>query len=205
MNNRPVLVLLALGALAIAAGAGLARMTGGTSAVPALQAGTWLPSARALADFHLQDLAGADFSAASLRGRPTLLFFGFTHCPDVCPTTLAMLEQLQRSKALPETRVVFVSIDPQRDSAAMLRAYLGYFDPNFIGLRGDPAALAPLLRSLSAIAVREPLPDGSYTMDHSATLYLLDRSARLVAVFTPPFAATRIASDLQQLGAAHRL
>jgi protein SCO1/2 len=116
-----------------------------------------------------------------------------------------MLEQLQRSKALPETRVVFVSIDPQRDSAAMLRAYLGYFDPNFIGLRGDPAALAPLLRSLSAIAVREPLPDGSYTMDHSATLYLLDRSARLVAVFTPPFAATRIASDLQQLGAAHRL
>jgi protein SCO1 len=203
MNRRPLLLLLSLGVVAILAGAGLARMFA-TPAV-SLDTGTWLPQPRPLAAFHLQDLAGHDFSTASLKGHPTLLFFGFTHCPDVCPTTLSSLAELQRLHPVPDTQVVFVSIDPERDSAAQLAVYLGYFDHNFIGVRGDQAALAPMLKSLNAIAVRENLPDGSYTMDHSATLYLLDRNGQLVAVFSPPFVAPRLAADLQRLGASHRL
>ena len=160
---------------------------------------------RPLAEFHLQDLSGRDFDRSNLHGRPTLLFFGFTHCPDVCPTTLAMLAQLQRAHPLPDAQVVFVTVDPERDSAASLQVYLGYFDREFIGLRGDQAALAPLLRSLSAIAVRQNLPDGSYTMDHSATLYLIDSAGRLIAVFSPPFSAAAIAADLQQLRTARRV
>jgi protein SCO1/2 len=193
---------VSLGAIAIIAGALLARLLGG--AVP-LTSGTWLPRARPVAEFHLQDLSGGQFTRDNLRGHPTLLFFGFTSCPDVCPTTLAMLAQLQRQPPLPGTRVVFVSIDPERDSSALLQVYLGAFSKDFIGLRGDQAALAPLLKSLNAIAVRENLPNGSYTMDHSATLYLLDRDARLVAVFSPPFSASALATDLHQVGVTRRL
>ncbi|MGA2562714.1 MAG: SCO family protein [Steroidobacteraceae bacterium] len=203
MKPRLLLMSLALAVLAAAVGAGLARLL--EPAAVSLQAGTWLAQPRALAEFHLQDLSGRDFDRSNLHGHPTLLFFGFTHCPDVCPTTLAMLAQLQRARPLPDAQVVFVTVDPERDSAASLQVYLAYFDHGFIGLRGDQAALAPLLSSLSAIAVRQSLPDGSYTMDHSATLYLLDSAGRLVAVFSPPFSASAIGADLRQLRTARRV
>jgi len=202
MNRRPVLFLLALGVGAIATGALFARMlNGGIS----LDSGTWLPSARPLSEFHLQDMSGRAFDLNNLRGHPTLLFFGFTNCPDVCPTTLATLEQVLRQAPLAGTQVVFVSVDPERDSDASLQAYLGAFDRNFVGVRGDREALAPLLRSLNAIAVREDLPGGGYTMDHSATLYLLDTQGRLAAVFSPPFSSAKLTADLHQVGAARRL
>jgi protein SCO1 len=202
MNRRSVLLLLSLGAAAIVAGALLARVL--SASVP-LSSGTWLPRARTLAEFHLHDLSGRDFGLDNLRGHPTLVFFGFSNCPDVCPTTLATLAQVQLQRPLPGSQVVFVSIDPERDSAAALQVYLGAFSKDFIGVRGDQAALAPLLRSLSAIAIREDLPGGGYTMDHSATLYLLDSQARLAAVFSPPFSASRLTADLAQVSASQRL
>jgi len=203
MNRRPVLALLLLGAAAIVVGALLARALSPSGVN--LRGGTWLPQPRSLTEFHLQDLGGREFTRDDLRGHPTLLFFGFTHCPDVCPTTLVTLAQLQRLAPLPGCRVVFVSIDPERDSTEALQVYLDAFSKEFIGLRGDRPALAPLLKSLNAIAVRENLPGGGYTMDHSATLYLLNDRAQLVAVFSPPFATPTLAADLQQVGAAHRL
>src|SRR5579872_5196234 len=118
MNRRMVAVFALVAIAAALAGVILARMFG-ASAVP-LHSGTWLPAPRAVADFHLQDLSGRAFDRQRLREHPTLLFFGFTHCPDVCPTTLAILAQIQRSAPLPAAQVVFVSIDPQRDSAANL-------------------------------------------------------------------------------------
>jgi protein SCO1/2 len=202
MSRRLVFLLLSVGVAAVAAGALLARMIG---AGVTLESGTWLPRARPVAEFHLQDMSGRNFDLQNLRGHPTLLFFGFTNCPDVCPTTLATLAQVQRQGPLPGTRVVFVSVDPERDSGASLQSYLSAFDLNFVGVRGDRAALAPLLRSLNAIAVREDLPNGAYTMDHSATLYLLDTQARLVAVFSPPFSAPKLTADLHQVDAARRL
>jgi len=202
MQRRSVLLLLGSGVLAVAAGALLAHLLG--SGV-ALQSGTWLPRPRALAEFQLQDTSGHAFDLNRLRGHPTLLFFGFTNCPDVCPTTLATLAQLQRQAPLPAAETVFVSIDPERDSAGALRSYLDAFSERFIGLRGDRAALAPLLNSLNAIAVRDDLPGGGYTMDHSATLYLLDTGGRLVAVFSPPFSSTALAADLRRVDAARRL
>jgi protein SCO1/2 len=202
MNRRPVLLLFLLGVVAIGTGALLARMFNGDVA---LESGTWLPRARALAEFHLQDMSGREFDLNNLRGHPTLLFFGFTNCPDVCPTTLSTLEQVQRQAPLAGAQVVFVSVDPERDSNSSLQAYLGAFDRNFVGVRGDRAALAPLLRSLNAIAVRQDLPGGGYTMDHSATLYLLDTQGRLVAVFSPPFSSSKLTADLHQVGAARRL
>jgi len=195
--------LASLGTAAVLVGVLLARMLGATS-VP-LESGTWLPQPRTLPQFHLQDLSGADFGLERLRGHPTLLFFGFTNCPDVCPTTLATLAQVQRAPPLPGAQVLFISIDPERDSAASLQVYLGAFNNSFVGARGNAAALAPLLKNLGAIAVRDNLPDGSYTMDHSATLYLLDTRGRLVAVFSPPFSAPKLSADLHRVAAAARL
>lgn len=203
MNRRTLLSLFLIGIAAVLAGALLARRLG--DHVLALDTGTWLPQPRSVSEFHLSDLQGQPFDLSRLRTHPTLLFFGFTNCPDVCPTTLATLTEVQRLRPLPGSQVVFVTIDPQRDSAANLQVYLGAFSRDFVGVRGDEAALAPLLKSLGAIAVRQNLPDGSYTMDHSATLYLLDTQARLAAVFSPPFYAARLGADLKRIADAKRL
>ncbi len=202
MNPRSIRLLAALGAVAVAAGALFARMQSGSLT---LVSGTLLPQPRTLNAFELHDTTGQRFGAQELRGHPTLLYFGFTHCPDVCPTTLSTVAQLERLAPVPGMRVVFVSIDPGRDDAATLRAYLDAFSGDFIGARGTPPELAPLLHGLNAIAVREDLPGGGYTMDHSATLYLLDRQGRLLVVFSPPFTAAALAGDLRRLAAARRL
>jgi protein SCO1/2 len=203
MTHRTVLWLALLGVTAVVAGAVLAQLLT-PSSVP-LASGTWLPQPAPLPAFHLTDMSGRDFDLQSLRGHPTLLFFGFTHCPDVCPTTLAALAQVQRSAPLPDGRTVFVTVDPARDSAAVLRVYLGEFSPRFVGVRGSPAALAPLLANLHVVATREDLPGGGYTMDHSATLYLIDTHARLAAVFSPPLAPADLSADLRRIAASHRL
>jgi len=203
MNRRTVLLFALLATAAVVAGALLARLISPASLQ--LEGGTWLPQPRSLSEFHLADLSNREFDLARLHGHPTLLFFGFTNCPDVCPTTLATLAQIQHNAPLPGAQVVFVTIDPQRDSTQNLTVYLAAFSKDFIGLRGEQAALTPLLKSLGAIAIRQNLPDGGYTMDHSATLYLLDTQARLVAVFSPPFSTQTLTSDLRHIAAAGRL
>jgi protein SCO1/2 len=199
MKRGTFLLWTLVGAAAVALGIMLAQWL--TPASLSLSAGTWLPRAAAVSDFHLMDLSGQDFSLRSLHGHPALMFFGFTNCPDVCPLTLATLSQLPRG-VLPGLRVVFVTIDPQRDTLPVLHAYLAAFSPRFIGARGSQPALAPLLASLHVSAQRENLPDGSYTMQHSATLYLLNTRGRLAAVFTPPFSVDALSADLRRIAAS---
>ena len=191
--------LLALCFVAAIAGAWVARMLSQNTV--ALQGGTLLPAPRSLGAFALSDLDGKPFGPAELAGRPGLLFLGFTYCPDVCPTTLATLRDVLATQPVKDLRVLFVTVDPDRDDAATLARYLGAFDPHFVGLRADKAALDPFLRTLGALAVRQPLPGGSYTMDHTATLYLLDRQGRMAAVFSPPFDAATLRADLARVAA----
>lgn len=204
MSRRTVLIFVLIGVAAVMSGALLARLVNSGPDIE-LDSGTLLPQPRSVADFRLADLAGRPFDTTRLQGHSTLLFFGYTNCPDVCPTTLATLAQVQHAAPLPGSQVVFVTIDPERDSAANMQVYLGAFDHDFIGARGDSAAMAPLLRSLGAIAVKQALPDGSYTVDHSATVYLLDTQGRLRAVFSPPFEASKLDADLRRIAAAHLL
>jgi protein SCO1/2 len=203
MQRRSILTMLAIGLGAAIAGALVARLTGNAPVV--LEGGTWLPQPRAVAEFRLVDQHGRERGAADLRGHPTLLFFGFTYCPDVCPTTLAALNAALERQPLPGLQVLFVSVDPERDTAALIGTYLGAFNREFIGLRGDAQALQPLLQSLGAIALRQPLSGGGYTMDHTATLYLTDTQGRLVAVFTPPYSVERLAADFARIARADRL
>ena len=197
MNLTPSRWLLILAALCAAlAGFYLARQLDRPGAQ--LASGTWLPAARAIPDFTLLDAEGRTFTRRDLEGTPSLVFFGFTHCPDVCPTTLVKLVQARKQAALPGgLRVVFVSVDPQRDTPPVIGQYVRAFDPQFIGLTGDPSSLAELARRFGVAVSRVELPGGDYTMDHSAVIFLLDADARLVGLFTPPFNAAALAQDLR--------
>ncbi len=192
--------LIAVALLGAASGAMLARMLAQKSVV--LHSGTWLPQPRPLAPFALSDLAGRAFDNSALLKHPSLLFFGYTSCPDICPTTLATMAALMKDAPLPDLQLLFASVDPQRDQAAMLRPYLASFDPHIIGLVGSTEALAPLLHSLGASAEQHALADGSYTIDHSATLYLLDTHGRMAAVFSPPFLLADLHADFERIAQA---
>jgi protein SCO1/2 len=203
-KSWPLFLVIVL--VAAAAGAMLARML--AQAPLRLAAGTWLPEARSLAPFQATSTAGATFGPADLAGKAHLLFFGFTYCPDVCPTTLATLARVTRGlpPALTDLEVLFVTVDPDRDSLPVLRQYLAAFGTGITGLRTDTlAGLQPLLTSLGGIATRVELPGGGYTMDHSAALYLLDRQGRYRAVFTAPFDAKALGADLQSVADARVL
>jgi protein SCO1/2 len=167
-------------------------------ASPRLASGTWLPRPKPVGDFRLTDTTGRAFTRDDLAGGPTLVFFGFTHCPDVCPTTLMKLAQVRQRAALEGLRVLFVSIDPQRDSAPVLGTYVHAFDPAFLGLTGEPASILALAADFGVAVNRVPLPGGDYTMDHSAVVFLLDARARIAAIFTPPFDVPALAADLRR-------
>lgn len=167
------------------------------SSAPQLTSGTWLAQPRAVSDFQLTDDRGHPFTAHELRGKPSLVFFGFTHCPDVCPTTLAKLAQVKKNLSIAGLQVLFVTVDPQRDTPTAVGTYAHAFDPEFIGLTGDPKAIEKMTSAFGVAAFRVDLPGGDYTMDHSAAVFLVDARARIVGIFTPPFDTRRLARDLQ--------
>jgi protein SCO1 len=167
---------------------------------PTLASGTWLPQPKALPDFRLLDDGGRPYTTADLTSAPTLVYFGFTHCPDVCPTTLVKLAQIRRQAALPGLRVVLVSVDPQRDTPALLSRYVHAFDPSFSGLTGSPQEIARVARDFGVAVNRVDLPGGDYTMDHSAIVFLVAR-AGVVAIFTPPYDPPTFAADLRAAAA----
>lgn len=197
MQVTPARLLLVAAALGAAlAGFYVARQI--DRPAPQLASGTWYPQAQAVPQFRLLDAAGRPFTQRELLGAPTLVFFGFTHCPDVCPTTLLKLAQVLRQAAVPQLRVLFVSVDPQRDTPALLAQYVHAFDPRFEGATGEPAQIAALAQRFGVAVSRVELPGGDYTMDHSAVVFLLDAQARRVAIFTPPFEVKAMVADLQR-------
>ena len=135
--------------------------------------------------FQLTDQSGQTVTEKSLQGRPTLIFFGFTHCPDVCPTALFEISELLHAMGNDADRVnaYFVSVDPERDSKEAIKDYLSSFDPHLKGLTGDPEAIAKVLSAYRVYAKKVPLKDGNYTMDHTALTYLMDRDGKFVAPF----------------------
>jgi protein SCO1/2 len=131
--------------------------------------------------FELTDHNGRPFSSIMLAGQPYAVFFGFTHCPDVCPTTLLELSNLLRRLGADADRlkVVFVTVDPERDTPEQLRPYLNSFDPRIVGLTGSEQQLAAAAKGWNAFHNKIPEGDGTYTVVHSAYVYLMDRNNRL--------------------------
>ena len=198
MTTRLFWILVALGALC-AALAGLLVAAKLDSSRPVLASGTWLPDPRPIAEFHLIDSQGRSFTRAALLGHPTLVYFGFTHCPDECPDTLAALARVKQQVSLPGLQVLFVTVDPQRDTPTVLAAFLEHFDPTFLGLTGDPAEIRRLAANLGIAIDRINLPGGGYDFDHTMAILLFDPRAREVGVFTPPFDVRHLAQSLRRV------
>jgi protein SCO1/2 len=165
-----------------------------------------LPEPRVLADFGLVDQDGEPFSLQRLNGKWSLLFFGFTHCPDVCPSALYDLHQVNQAvtgsggdKAA--YQVIFVSVDPERDSPQRLKEYVTYFDPDFLAVSGSPAQLAALSKQIGVAYRIEPHEPGSneYAVDQSASIMLTDPRGRLHGVFPAPHDADKMVHDLLAL------
>jgi protein SCO1/2 len=196
MQTRSWIVAWAVAAIAVGIGAAvIARM----QEPVALRAGTALPEPRLIGDFSLVDQHGRPFGRDSLENRWSLVFTGFTHCPDLCPTTLALLASLRARVPGDSLQFVFVSVDPERDTLERIADYLAHFDARLVGATGTRAEIEKLTNSLGLAQVRNPGVGGDYTVDHSAALVLIDPRARVTGYFQPPHDAEALAADLAPL------
>ncbi len=198
-----VLLALLVGAISAAAGVGLwllLQERGG----PATASLIVLPEPRPLSDFSLLDQEGRPFDRQDLEGQWTLVFFGFTHCPDVCPSTLYDLQQVTAALPAGEAsrhRVLFVSVDPERDTPERIKEYLEFFDPGFIGVTGSHEELEPFAMQMSvAYRIEEHEPGAlQYSVDHTASILLVEPGGRVYGVFPAPHDVQAIAADMAAL------
>ncbi len=151
--------------------------------------------------FRLEDQSGKIVTEQDMKGKPFLVFFGYTHCPDVCPTTLFDMSQVMKKLGPDADRIgaLFITVDPERDTPALMKDYMSNFDPHLRGLTGDQAAINTAIKEYRVYAKKIPLKDGDYTMDHTAIVYLMNKNGDFVAPFDlskqPPDAA---AADLRK-------
>lgn len=169
---------------------------------------TYLPEARALSPFQLMDSEGKEFSNQQLQGHWTLMFFGFTHCKSICPVTMAILNQtftmLQKAHSQSTPEVVFVSVDPARDSIETIKQYVISFNANFKGVRGEDDAIARLAREMAVVYMQVATQNDTghsshYDINHSGTIMLLNPRGELQAFFTPPHQPEVIAKEFSQI------
>ena len=185
------------GVLVIAAGVLLALALRET---PRGAAGTALASAIG-GQFQLIDQNGKPFSDANLKGKWHLIFFGYTHCPDACPTALnemsLALDRLGIKRD--EVGVVFITVDPERDTPDVLKSYVQSFDAPIVALTGSPEAVAQAAKAYRVFYAKHPRADGDYDMDHSAVIYVMNPEGGFTATFTPDSSADAIVQRLQKL------
>ena len=150
--------------------------------------------------FHLEDQTGKSVSDQDMKGRPFLVFFGFTHCPDICPTTLFEISQVMHTLGADADRTgaLFITVDPERDTPTVIKDYLSNFDPHLRGLTGDQASINAVLRAYRVYAKKVPLDNGDYTMDHTAVVYLMDKDGHFVAPFNVSRTPEQEAADLRR-------
>ena len=205
-RRRVAIVALMLGVTAVAVLAAR-QFAPPRSALPFTERATVLPQPKPLPRLSLVDERGEPFDGSAFRSHWTYVFFGFTSCPDICPTTLAVLTQVRRELQGPPTnrqpRVLLVSVDPVRDDPAQLASYVSFFDPGFHAATGSDAALAQTAGAFGAAYARVEQPGGGYTMDHTASLFLVGPAGELVATSGPPHDPAALARDYRRITAAN--
>ena len=201
MSARTILVLLSLILAASWAGVTFFRPSSGPLA---LDSGIPLNPRRSLPDFSLVDQHGAAFTRASLDGRWSLAFAGFTACPDLCPATLGILAVLDTrlGDSAAGLQTLLISVDPERDTPERMAEFLEPFPARFGGITGTRAELDRLVTGLGLSYIKVPVGSDRYTVDHSAALVLVDPRGRVAAYFKPPLYPDRLAADLAPLLAA---
>jgi protein SCO1/2 len=151
--------------------------------------------------FTLVGSDGKPFSSARLAGKPHAIFFGFTHCPDVCPTTLARLVRLRQQAGGRPFEIVFVSVDPERDGPGEVGKYTGLFDGPVIGLTGSPAQIAQVKKQFGIFSQKVPQPEGGYSVDHTAAVLLFDRNGQFTGTIAPDESDNAALAKLRRLTA----
>jgi protein SCO1 len=188
-------------------GLGAALLWRQTSPQIELATGTYLAPARALPDFSLIDQRGAPFGPRNFAGHWSLMFFGYTNCPDFCPTTLttlAAMEKNLRTGGAAPPQVVFISVDAPRDTPQQLAKYVPYFDPSFIGVTAaDQPTIEALARKLGVAVALVPSAGGGYTVDHSGAIFVVDPAGKIAAILTGPFTADTLLADFDRIVAVH--
>lgn len=150
--------------------------------------------------FSLTDQNGQPITEVALKGKPTLIFFGFTHCPDVCPTALFEMSEIFNALGpdASKAQAFFVSVDPERDTPDVLKSYVSSFSPQIVGLSGTPEATEQIKREFRVYSRKVPLKDGDYTMDHTAVVYLMDKEGNFVAPFNSKRPPAEAAAELKR-------
>jgi protein SCO1 len=183
MTLRTARILVATGAFV----AGLILCTAVVLLLSGGGQGPSMPQVAAIGGpFNLTDQNGRTVTDQDFKGRPFLVFFGFTNCPDICPTTMFEISEIMK-KLGPDAdrmRALFVTVDPERDTPSALKDYLSSFDPRIVAVTGDEAAIAAVAKAYRAYYKRIPLAEGGYTMDHTAIIYLMGKDGRFVTPFS---------------------
>lgn len=164
---------------------------------PQAVAGLLWPNPKQIDEFTLVDQNGEDFSLDDLKGHWSFLFFGYTHCPDVCPVTMTLMNgvynQLTANNALEDVQVIFVTVDPARDTTQRLQEYMGFFNRDFIGLGGSMEQVETLVTQIGIVYLYGAESDtGEYLVDHTSSLFLLAPDASLVSIISPPYTVESI-------------
>jgi protein SCO1/2 len=203
MPIRPSRILI-LTIVAFAGGLLVARaLMPSRVGLPQTERATVLPKPRALPALQLVNQDGRPLGPGFFKGQWTIVFFGFTSCPDVCPTTLATLSQAMRQLSdLPPAerpRVLFITVDPERDDPARMAAYVRFYDPAFLGATGSADAVAAAAAAFAVPYAKVSLPGGGYTMDHGSGIFVVGPSGGIVAYSSAPHDASIIARDYRKL------
>lgn len=200
-RTQSILVTVAIAIVAVAGGMYVSRtlLQPDVASAPVLAKGTYLEPTRPLPEFQFVDHTNKAFTPARLKGKWSLMFFGFTNCPDICPATLTILSQVDKLLAdLPAAdrpQILLFSVDPQRDTPEHLARYVTFFGPAVVGVTGEPEAMETFTRELGVPVAIHELSDGNYTVDHSAMIFMLDPNGELRTVFSMPHEAPVIAAD----------
>jgi protein SCO1/2 len=149
--------------------------------------------------YTLTDQNTKTVSSTDFRGKFQLIYFGYSFCPDVCPTTLGVMSQALDKMGLDQNRIepIFITIDPERDTPAVLKNYMAAFGPRFVGLTGTPAQIAAVEKKFRIYAKKTPLAGGSYGMDHSSEIYLMGANGRLVSFYDERISPDQLEKDLK--------
>ena len=197
MRIRNLILAFVLGAAA-AAGIAVALNMCGDKPVPTRA--TVLPAGNELPDFSLVDHTGASIDRRVFEGQWDIVFFGFTHCPDICPMTMGLLRQandrLTADPGADAPRIVLVSVDPERDTPEALAEYIGYFGEDNLGITGELAEVSKLTDALGIFFAKAALEDGDYTVDHSTVVLVIDPAGRFRALFSAPHNVDGFVHDL---------
>lgn len=196
MSSRAKIIALFA---AFASGA-LILVVAATALLPSRQPGAANGVAAVGGPFQLVDQDGNKVSEAILKGEPSLIFFGFTHCPDVCPTALFEMSEIFNALGPDAGKVqaFFITVDPERDTPEAMKAYISSFSPRLRGLTGTPEQVEAVKKAYRVYSRKVPLDGGDYTMDHTAVVYLMDKNGNFLAPFNAKRAPEEAAAELRR-------